>query len=137
MFAAVPLLALPVIFYNLLALFGGGLRAQAAADRMGNAMMVLPLPSGGYWTVTLGEFVVVLSLAIFFVELLKANGSRPMAIVAHTLAMILFGLCLAEFLLFKAFATTAFFLITAMVLLDLLAGFVTTLMAERQGAPWN
>jgi hypothetical protein len=137
MFAALPLLALPVVFYNLLALFGGGLRSQAGANRMSNAIMVLPMPSGGFWTVSLGDLVIVLSLAIFVVELLKSSGSRPVAIVAHTLAMILFGLCLAEFLLFKAFATTAFFLLTAMVLLDMLAGFFATLMAERQGRPWD
>ncbi len=37
--------------------------------------------------------------------------------------MILFIVCLVEFLLFGACATSTFFLITLMVLLDVLAGF--------------
>ncbi len=134
MFAVLPLMALPVIFYNLLVLFtAGGLRSGAAAERMRETMMSLPLPSGGGWTITLGDLIVALSLAIFFIELLKAEGGRPVAIVAHTLAMVLFGICLVEFLLFKSFPTTAFFFITVMVLLDLAAGFISTLMAERRG----
>ena len=134
MIAALPLLALPVIFYNLVVLFAaGGLRSRVAADRLGEAVLGVPLPSGGEWTVTLGDLMVAASLAIFFFELLKAGGGRSAAIVAHTLAMVLFGVCLAEFLLLRSFATTAFFLITLMVMLDLAAGFISTLNVERRG----
>jgi hypothetical protein len=100
---------------------------------MNETVMALPLPSGGAWTISLGDLIVAASLAIFFFELLKAGGGRSTAIIAHTLAMVLFGACLAEFLLFRSFATSTFFLITVMVLLDLAAGFFSTLMAERRG----
>ena len=46
--------------------------------------------------------------------------------------MLLFIGCLVEFLLFRAFATTAFFLVTTMVLLDVLAGFVMTIVTARR-----
>ena len=46
--------------------------------------------------------------------------------------MILFIICLVEFLLFRAFATSAFFLLTTMVLLDVLAGFIVTIVASRR-----
>jgi hypothetical protein len=134
MIAALPLLALPVIFYNLLVLFtAGGLRSNLAAERMAESVLSIPLPSGGDWSISLGDLIVAASLAIFFFELLKAEGGRPAAIVAHTLAMVLFGVCLAEFLLLRSFATTPFFMITLMVLLDLAAGFISTLLAERRG----
>ena len=46
----------------------------------------------------------------------------------------LFVVCLVEFLLFPAFATSTFFLISLMVLLDLAAGFIVTLVAARREA---
>ena len=46
--------------------------------------------------------------------------------------MILFIVCLVEFLLFRACATSAFFLISAMVFLDVLAGFIVTIAATRR-----
>ena len=69
---------------------------------------------------------------VLFVELLKSTTSRRIAIINHSLSMVLFILCLVEFLLFPAFATSTFFLITLMVLLDVLAGFIVTIVAARR-----
>jgi hypothetical protein len=133
MFATLPLLALPVIGYNLLifALVPGNRHGSADA-RMGEALLQVPMASGGHWAVTLGDLVVLVSLLILFVELLKSTGSRHIAIINHSLAMLLFIACLVEFLLFRAFATSAFFLVTVMVLLDVLAGFIMTIVAARR-----
>jgi hypothetical protein len=46
--------------------------------------------------------------------------------------MILFVICLVEFLLLRGFATSTFFLIVAMVMLDVLAGFIVTIIAARK-----
>lgn len=131
MFAALPLLALPVLFYNFLALtYGFG--ATDAGVRMGAQVFNIPMASGGHWSVTMGDAIVFLSLVILFIELLKSTTSRRIAIINHSLSMILFIICLIEFLLFKAFATSAFFLLTSMVLLDVLAGFIVTIVASRR-----
>jgi uncharacterized membrane protein len=45
---------------------------------------------------------------------------------------VLFIICLVEFLLFPAFATSIFFLLMLMVLLDVLAGFIVTIAASRR-----
>ncbi len=42
-----------------------------------------------------------------------------------------------EFLLFGACATSTFFLITLMVLLDVLAGFIVTIVASRREVDLN
>ena len=63
---------------------------------------------------------------------LKSTSSRRVAIINHSLSMILFIVCLIQFLLFGAFATSTFFLITLMVLLDVLAGFIVTIVASRR-----
>ena len=133
MFATLPLLVLPVIGYNLLvfALVPGN-RRGSADPLMSEALFQAPMASGHLWSVTLGDLVVLVSLLILFVELLKSTGSRHVAIINHSLAMLLFIACLVEFLLFRAFATSAFFLLTVMVLLDVSAGFIMTIAAARR-----
>jgi hypothetical protein len=69
---------------------------------------------------------------VLFVELLKSTTSRKIAIINHSLSMVLFIACLVEFLLFPAFGTSIFFLLTVMVLLDVLAGFIVTIVSARR-----
>jgi len=131
MFAALPLLALPVLFYNVMAL-EYGFSATDAGARMTAQIFNLPIASGGRWSIGMGDAIIFLSLVILFIELLKSTTSRRIAIINHSLSMVLFIACLIEFLLFKAFATSAFFLLTSMVLLDVLAGFIVTIASARR-----
>ncbi len=131
MFAALPLLALPVLFYNVLAM-SYGFHATDAGVRMTTQVFSLPMASGARWSVGMGDAIIFLSLVILFIELLKSTTSRRIAIINHSLSMILFIVCLVEFLLFRAFATSTFFLLTAMVLLDVLAGFIVTIVTGRR-----
>ncbi len=132
MFAAVPLMALPVLAYNLLAMVLGGLKTPDAAERLSARIAAIRMASRIDWPLSLGDLFVAGSLVVLFVELLKAASSRHAAVINHSLSMVLFIACLVEFLLFPAFATSTFFLITLMVLLDVLAGFIITLAAERR-----
>ena len=133
MFAAFPLLALPVVVYNLLALtLDGGFRATTAQADLGRQMFTIHMASGAPWAVSLGDLILAGALVVLFVELLKSTTSQRIAIINHTLSMVLFIVCLVEFLLFPAFATSTFFLITLMVLLDVLAGFIVTIVAARR-----
>jgi hypothetical protein len=133
MFAALPLLALPVLIYNALVLtMPQGFRSALAQDHMAQRILTVPTASGGTWAIDMGDLLVFASLLILFIELLKSTTSRRVAIINHSLSMVLFIFCLVEFLLFRAFATSAFFLITAMVVLDVLAGFIVTIVASRR-----
>jgi hypothetical protein len=134
MFAALPLLALPVLFYNfvVLVMLPGGFASAVANDRMTQQLFSLPMASGGHWSVTLGDVLIFFSLVILFIELLKSTTSERIAIINHSLSMILFIFCLIEFLLSRAFSTSTFFLMTMMVLLDVLAGFIVTIVASRR-----
>jgi len=86
------------------------------------------------WPISLGDILLTGSLLILFAELLKSAGSRRMALINQSMSGLLFVVCLVEFLLFPAFATSTFFLISLMVLLDLAAGFIVTLVAARREA---
>lgn len=133
MFAAFPLLAMPVLIYNLLALtVGGGFSADAAGYRFSEQLFTIRMASRVDWIVSWGDLLLGASLVVLFVELLKSTTSRKVAIINHSLSMVLFIVCLVELLLLPAFATSVFFLITLMVLLDVLAGFIVTIVSARR-----
>jgi predicted neutral ceramidase superfamily lipid hydrolase len=90
------------------------------------------MTSRAEWLVSLGDLILAVALVVLFIELLKSTTSRRVAIINHSLSMILFIVCLVEFLLAPAFATSTFFLLTLMVLLDVLAGFIVTIVAARR-----
>lgn len=133
MFAAFPLLALPVLAYNLLLLtVDGGFKAVNAQDQLGRSLFYIPMTSGGSWPLSLGDLIMAGSLVVLFIELLKSTTSHKVAIINHSLSMVLFVICLVEFLLLPGFATSTFFLLTLMVLLDVLAGFIVTIVSARR-----
>lgn len=133
MFAAIPLLVFPVLAYNLAVLgLTGGFSAVDADLRMTERLFSVRMTSNIDWAVSLGDLLLAASLVVLFIELLKSTTSRRIAIINHALSMLLFIVCLVEFLLAPAFATSTFFLITLMVLLDVLAGFIVTIVAARR-----
>ncbi len=133
MFNAIPLLALPVLLYNLVLLtLKGGFNTPDAPAQMSVTQFTIRMTSGGAWPVSLGDLLLAASLIVLFVELLKSTNSRNIAIINHSLSMILFVICLVEFLLLKGCATSVYFLLTLMVMLDVLAGFIVTIVASRR-----
>ena len=138
MFAAFPLLVLPVLVYNLAVLaMPGGLNSLEIPAQLSSPLFSIHMTSGGVWPVTGGDLYLGSSLVVMFIELLKSTNSRNVAIVNHSLSMILFVVCLVEFLLLKGFATSVFFLITLMVLLDVLAGFIVTIVSARRDVDFH
>ena len=134
MLIAVPLLLIPVVLYNLV-VFANGLTgaSMAGADAaLREPMFAIPMASGASWNVGPGDLILFLALILLFFELLKSTSSQKVAIVNHALSMILFVVCLVEFLLIRGFATSTFFLIVTMVMLDVLAGFIVTIIAARK-----
>lgn len=133
MLAAIPLLVLPVLIYNILVLtMAGGFHTTAAQGQLAAELFRVPMTSGAAWPVSLADLILAGALVILFVELLKSTTSQKAAIVNHSLSMILFVLCLVELLLLPGFATSTFFLLTLMVVLDVLAGFIVTIVSARR-----
>ena len=138
MLIALPLLLIPVVLYNIVVLSGlGGGGLAAADDSLRQALFSIPMASGASWNVGVGDLILFLSLILLFFELLKSTSSQKVAIVNHALSMILFVVCLVESLLIRGFATSTFFLILTMVLLDVLAGFIVTIIASRRDFDLN
>ena len=124
-FGVFPLLAVPVLIYNIMMGVGdGGLHA---APQFSIAMV-----SGAKWDIYSGDILIIISLVFFFIEILKATSTGTASIANHAVSMILFIVCLVEFLLLDKFGTSTFFILTMMCLLDVLAGVVVTIISARR-----
>jgi hypothetical protein len=137
-FNVFPLILIPVLIYNIWA-FGSTAAHHDAVVPVVNYLsnqehpwLNVTMASGAHWIVTFGDVMVLLSLVLLFVELLKSTSTGTAAIFNHALSMLVFIICLVEFLLHPAFASTTFFLIMVMSLLDVLAGVVVTIVSARR-----
>ncbi|HET9231591.1 MAG TPA: hypothetical protein VFO00_09915 [Vitreimonas sp.] len=139
-FNVFPLILIPVIIYNIWAFANGGdgTSAEVAAQILAHLQnrespfLNVTMASGAPWIMTFGDIMVLLSILLLFIELLKSTSTGTAAIFNHALSMLVFIICLVEFLLHPAFATSVFFIIMTMSLLDVLAGVVVTIISARR-----
>jgi hypothetical protein len=132
--AAAPLLMLPVAAYNILIMVLGGFDSGAAGTALIAPIFDLRIGAGGDWPVSIADLLVAAALIVMFVELIKSTHDRRVALTNHILSIVLFIVCLAELLLVPACATSTFFLVSLMVLLDVLAGFILGVATRRPDA---
>jgi hypothetical protein len=138
-FNVFPLILIPVLIYNIVALGGTAMTGDAAAivERMDAAAFTVTMASNATWVVQWGDILVLISLILLFIELLKSTSTGTSAIFNHALSMLVFIICLVEFLLHPAFATSVFFTIMIMSLLDVLAGVVVTIVSARRDVEFD
>lgn len=124
MLLSLPLLLIPVIAYNLLVFFSG--------ITWSYEVLALDMVSGARWVMSLADLFIALTLVLLFVEILKSTRTGTVSLVDHILSTGLFVICLIEFLLLPAAATSVFFLMTVITLIDVVAGFSVTIAAARR-----
>ncbi len=130
-----PLLALPVVIYNMMIAASGLLSGDAdqANAMLDHALFRIPMPAPGvHWQLNGGDIMLLIGLVALFFEVIGSSRSANDVLLKHVLAMFLFIICLVEFLLLKPFVTSTFFLLTMMVLMETIAGFIITTVAARK-----
>ncbi len=129
----IPLLLIPVLIYNVIAWAGTEFStAEAVRIMMDMELYSIKMASGANWVITKGAVLLTISLVLLFFEMLKSARTDRAAVMNHAFSMLVFIICLIEFLMFSAFATSVFFLIMLMSLLDIMAGFMVTISAARR-----
>lgn len=121
--SGVPLLVIPLLAY--VAFAGAGADFSAAR-------FPIALPSAGVWQLTLGDILLAVGLFLLFFEILKATRTGGNSVVDHAFSMIVFVVCLILFLIWDRAATSTFFLLMLMALIDVIAGFSVTINAARR-----
>jgi hypothetical protein len=74
----------------------------------------------------------VIGILMLFVEILKSTRIGNRSIVDHMLSLVLLLGMLAEFMTVRSAATSTFFLLTAMSLVDVVAGFSITIRTAQR-----
>lgn len=121
MVARIPLLLIPFLLFNL------GLSGVLGADDVFiRSLFSVEMMSGGTWTMQWGDLLVLIALLILFVEIMKSTRSGSASIIDHLLSTVVFVVFVAflvEFLMVAGAATSLFFTLMIIALIDVLAGF--------------
>ncbi len=124
MISNIPLMIVPLIVFNLVI---AGLAGVGGAEPWATELYSMHMPSGGTWQLTLGDLMIVLSLALLFFEIMKSTRTSNASVVDHLLSVFVFVAFLVEFLLVPSASHSLFFILMAMAFLDILAGFTVSL----------
>ena len=124
MLLAIPLLAIVVVIWNILAFATGGALA--------GQLLAFGTPSGATLALTTGEALVGLGIVLLYLEILKSTRTGAASIVDHIFSMALFVIVLLELILVPGFATGAYALVMLLTLIDVIAGFTVTISTARR-----
>jgi hypothetical protein len=133
MFTAIPLMIVSFILYNLVT-FGGG---AVGADPLLATMFSMQMMSGGHFSLTVGDLIILVSLIMLFFEIMKSTRTSNASVLDHLLSTGVFILFLVEFLLVKTAATDVFFIVMVMALVDVLAGFSVSIRSAGRDVNYN
>lgn len=126
---ALPLIALPLIVYNLLLLFAG---STPADDFFRTPLFSITMIKGAIWSFTRGDLVIALTFIVLFIELIKSTYTASSSLVDHGLSMLVFIVCLIEFLITNGASTSVFFFVMLGALIDVVAGFTIGIRVARR-----
>ena len=122
---ALPMLAIPLILYNAIALSGGG-------EMLDRVLFTMPMLKGGQWKFAMGDLILLVTIITFFIEIIKSTFTGSAAILDHALSMVLFIVAGLEFLIVPQAATSTFFFIVLLCLIDVIAGYTIGMRAARR-----
>ncbi len=123
---SIPSIVLAFILYNAIVFIAGNTTV------LNNSLFELHMLSGGDWVFTISDLIILLTLFLLFAELIKATYTSTSSLVDHGLSMVVFIVCLVEFLLTPLAATSTFFLVMVATAIDVVAGFTIGIRVARR-----
>ena len=118
-----PLLIIPFIFYNILAVTLMGWQPAGWSAQL----LTIPMVSGVNWSLTWSDLFLLGGLVCLFFEVIKSTNTGRNSVLEHMASTALFVVFLVEFLLFAPAASSTFFILMAMALVDVVAGFTISI----------
>jgi len=129
MFYNIPLTLAPLLVYDL-QLFG--LFGRTPGDPWVQPVVTLSMMSDARFTLLFGDLLIVAALACLFVEIVKATRTSAPTIVDHATSLAVFIVYLIEFLTIAGAATSVFFILMVISLIDVVGGFTITIRGARR-----
>jgi membrane-anchored protein YejM (alkaline phosphatase superfamily) len=120
-----PLLLVPFAIYNIIAFLMPGVSWTGTITSV-------HMMSGGDWTMSAGDMLIVLAILLLFAEMMKSTRIGVRSVVDHGLSLLLFLAMIVEFLLVAQAATSTYFLLLVIGLVDVLGGFAVTLRTSQR-----
>lgn len=127
-----PWIIVALIAYNIIAFTTGADVNGDFAAAFSGEIFSIDLISGGRWTFTVGNLVLLAAYLALFVEIIKSSRTSNIALFDHGFSIVVFIICLVEFLLVPQAATSLFFFIMLTSLIDVIAGFSVGLASARR-----
>jgi hypothetical protein len=131
MILSIPWLIVGIILYNVIA-FSSSWPPAGQPNVFDDRLFSVDMISGATWTLTVGDLVTIITLVLLFIEIIKATRTGGSSIVDHALSTVLFMFCLVEFLVVRQAATSVFFFILVVAIIDVIAGFSITIRGARR-----
>lgn len=123
---SLPLFVIVLLIYNALMLTGD------IHSTLAGTILSVNLPSGSNWVLSVSDLLIIIGVITLYLEIFKATRTSMSSILDHSLSMVVFVVFLLEFIMVKDAGTSAFFVLTLMALLDVVAGFTVTIVAARR-----
>jgi hypothetical protein len=120
-----PLLLVPFAIYNIIAFLMPGVSWTGT-------LTTVHMMSGGDWTMSPGDMLIVLSILLLFGEMMKSTRIGIRTVVDHGLSLLLFLAIVAEFLLVRQAASSTFFILLVISFIDVMGGFAVTLRSAQR-----
>jgi hypothetical protein len=122
-----PLLLVPFVVYNIVAFI-----FSLPNDIWTKNAATVHMMSQVDWDLTWEDILLAVSIFLLWIEIVKSTRLGMRSVMDHLLAMALFIGMLVEFLLVKQAATSTFFLLMIIALVDVLAGFIIGMRSGRR-----
>ncbi len=113
----VPLMVIPLVLFNIVAVIWGH-DVWTATE-----LISLTMVSGQTWAFSLGDLMIIIGIGCLFFEVLKSTGSSSRIITNHILSTVVFIVFLIEFIVVGVAANSVFFILLVLSLFDVVAGF--------------
>lgn len=124
-----PLIFVMIIVYWVLLAGVGVAEFDAFLDR--DRLQIL-MASGDKWGYSTSDLLLTFTLFALFFEIVKATSTDSKSIMNHGLSMVVFVVALVLFITVPGFATSTFFLMTMMAMVDVVGGFIISIVTARR-----
>jgi hypothetical protein len=127
-----PLLAIPMIFYNVVVFSGLAGNADQIAAWMIAPALTVPMFSGAVLNLSVSDIILFASMPLMFFEIIKSARTDSLSVLNHTISTLTLVIAIVEFVAVQGFSTAVFCLLVLMQLVDVIAGFTVTIAAARR-----